>query len=82
MGSGFETQRAQVKLGAFCPFLILFFLFYVGIAVLYASRQAPDLKGYVDGTLVFGTPIIAFGLQAGMMLFTPPFFCISGCSSK
>ena len=49
------------------PFLILFFLFYVAIAVLYANRQAPDLKNYVDGTLVFGTPIIAFGLQAGMM---------------
>ena len=49
------------------PFLILFFLFYVAIAVLYASRQSPDLKGYVDGTLVFGTPIIAFGLQAGMV---------------
>ncbi|MFA6903742.1 MAG: DUF2339 domain-containing protein [Gallionellaceae bacterium] len=48
------------------PFLILFFLFYVAIAVLYATRQAPDLKNYVDGTLVFGTPIIAFGLQAGM----------------
>ena len=55
------------------PFLILFFLFYVGIALLYANRQAPglknnsiELKSYVDGTLVFGTPIIAFGLQAGM----------------
>ena len=48
------------------PFLILFFLFYVGIAVLYAHRQAPELKSYVDGTLVFGAPIIAFGLQAGM----------------
>ena len=49
------------------PFLVLFFLFYVGIAVLYATRQTPELKGYVDGTLVFGTPLIAFGLQAGMM---------------
>ena len=49
------------------PFLILFFLFYVGIAVLYANRQVLELKSYVDGTLVFGTPIIAFGLQAGMM---------------
>ncbi len=48
------------------PFLILFFLFYVAIAVLYALKQAPVLKSYVDGTLVFGTPIIAFGLQAGM----------------
>ena len=49
------------------PFLILFFLFYVGIPILYAQRQAPELKGYVDGTLVFGTPLIAMGLQAGMM---------------
>ena len=56
------------------PFLMLFFLFYVAISILYAMRQAsdlnnkaPELKAYVDGTLVFGTPIIAFGLQAGMM---------------
>jgi uncharacterized membrane protein len=49
------------------PFLILFFLFYVAIAVLFASRQAPQLRGYVDGTLVFGTPIVAFGLQSGML---------------
>jgi uncharacterized membrane protein len=49
------------------PFLILFFLFYVAIAILYAIRQAPDLKGYVDGTLIFGTPIFAFGLQTGML---------------
>ncbi len=52
------------------PFLILFFLFYVAIAVLYATRQPPNLKGYVDGTLVFGTPIIAFALQAALMRHT------------
>jgi len=46
------------------PFLILFFLIYTFIAVLFALRQPPDLKGYVDGTLVFGTPIVAFALQA------------------
>ena len=49
------------------PFLILFFLFYLAIAVLYAFRQAPDLKGYVDGTLIFGTPVFAFGLQSGLL---------------
>ncbi len=49
------------------PFLILFFLFYVAIAILFASRQPPELRGYVDGTLVFGTPIVTFGLQAGML---------------
>jgi uncharacterized membrane protein len=49
------------------PFLVLFFLFYIAIAILFASRQPPELRGYVDGTLVFGTPIIAFGLQSGML---------------
>ncbi|MEZ5475029.1 MAG: DUF2339 domain-containing protein [Steroidobacteraceae bacterium] len=49
------------------PFLVVFFLFYVALAVLFALRQAPDLKGYVDGTIVFGTPVAAFGLQSGML---------------
>jgi uncharacterized membrane protein len=55
------------------PFLIGFFLFYVAIAVLFTLRQPPNLKGYVDGSLVFGVPIVAFGLQSGMLrdhLFT------------
>jgi uncharacterized membrane protein len=46
------------------PFLALFFLFYVAIAVLFALRQAPRLTHYVDGTLVFGTPLVVFGMQA------------------
>jgi len=49
------------------PFLVLFFLFYVAIAILFAFRQPPELRGYVDGTLVFGTPIVAFGLQSAML---------------
>jgi uncharacterized membrane protein len=49
------------------PFLILFLLFYIGIAVLFTWRQPPRLRGYVDGTLVFGTPLVAFGLQASML---------------
>ena len=49
------------------PFLILVFLFYVAIAVLYALREAPRLRSVVDGTLVFGTPMIAFGLQARLV---------------
>jgi uncharacterized membrane protein len=48
-------------------FLCLFFLFYVGIAVAYANRQAPRLKHYVDATLVFGTPILGFALQFGLV---------------
>jgi uncharacterized membrane protein len=49
------------------PFLILFFLFYVAIAVLFALRQEASIKKPVDGTLVFGTPLIAFGLQTAMV---------------
>lgn len=48
-------------------FLALFLVFYVAIAVLYAWRQAPQLKSYVDGTLVFGVPTVAMGLQYGMV---------------
>jgi uncharacterized membrane protein len=49
------------------PFLILNFLFYQAIAVLYALRQPPGRIGLVDGTLVFGTPVVAFALQAGLV---------------
>jgi len=49
------------------PFLILFFLFFVAIAVLFALRQPPRLRGYVDGTLVFGVPLVAFGLQTALV---------------
>ena len=49
------------------PFLILFGAFYLAIPVLYALRQAPQKRGLVDGTLVFGTPLLGFPLQAGLL---------------
>jgi len=49
------------------PFLVLYFLFYQAIAILYALRQPPGKIGLVDGTLVFGTPVIAFALQAALV---------------
>ncbi len=49
------------------PFLVLFFLIYAGIALLYAVRRKVELKHYVDGTLVFGTPIVTIGLQAALV---------------
>ncbi len=49
------------------PFLILFFLLYVAIAVLFTLRQPLELRGYVDGPLVFGVPIAAFGLQGALL---------------
>ncbi|MGO4329698.1 DUF2339 domain-containing protein [Cupriavidus sp. 2TAF22] len=53
------------------PFLILFFLMYTGIALLYALRRQVSLKDYVDGTLVFGTPLLAMGLQAALVRNIP-----------
>lgn len=49
------------------PFLILFFVMYTVIGVLYALRQPPNLRGYVDRALIFGVPIITFGLQASLV---------------
>lgn len=54
--------------GSVEPFLVLFFLFYVAIPVLYALRgDGTGRRGIVDGTLVFGTPLLAFPLQAAML---------------
>jgi uncharacterized membrane protein len=50
------------------PFLIAFFLVYVIAAILYARHHTTQfnasVNGAVDATLVFGAPIIAFGIQA------------------
>ncbi|WP_426192148.1 DUF2339 domain-containing protein [Massilia sp. DWR3-1-1] len=48
-------------------FLLLFFLFYVAVAIAYASKQALHLKHYVDATLVFATPVVAVGLQYALV---------------
>jgi uncharacterized membrane protein len=48
-------------------FLMLFFLLYSLIGVLYAMRQPQHLAGLVDGTLVFGTPVIVSGLMMFML---------------
>ena len=49
------------------PFLVFFVLLYVLISVIFAFRQAPRFKHYVDSTLVFGTPLVGFGLQTRLM---------------
>ncbi len=48
-------------------FLLLFFLMYSLIGVLYALRQPEHMTGLVDGTLVFGTPVIVSGLLMVML---------------
>lgn len=49
------------------PFLILFFLIYVAIAVLFAIRTPVNYKDSVDSTLVFGVPVIGFGMQVALV---------------
>jgi uncharacterized membrane protein len=64
IGTAWGVMRYRPDLYASTePFLLLFFLFYVAISVLYALRQPINLRGYIDGSLVFGTPIIVFSLQ-------------------
>ncbi len=54
------------------PFLLLFFALYLLIPIFYAHRRNQDghegnAHALVDGTLVFGTPLVAFALQAGLL---------------
>lgn len=68
------------------PFLMLFFLMYVGIGLLFARRKlrevgtGPDGDSraallrwsarqgdYVDGSVLFGPPIVGFGLQFALV---------------
>jgi len=59
------------------PFLIANFLLYLFIAVQYTQRmlsnaadRGPALP-LVDGSLLFGAPLVAFGLQAAMLRGQP-----------
>lgn len=54
------------------PFLVLFFAMYLAIPILYAAAGAPKQKRVFDGSLIFGTPLIAFTLQAGLLRHDAP----------
>ncbi len=49
------------------PFLLAFFLVYVLASLLYATRHSMAARQAVDATLVFGTPLVAFGLQVQLV---------------
>ncbi len=49
------------------PFLVLFFVFYVAIAILYAKQSPLTARAPVDALLVFGVPLVGFALQAGLV---------------
>ncbi|WP_369979704.1 DUF2339 domain-containing protein [Xanthomonas bundabergensis] len=60
-------QYQPAKFASTEPFLLLFFAFYLLIPILYARRQPATRGNLVDGSLVFGTPLVAFSLQAGLL---------------
>lgn len=49
------------------PFLILFFITYLCIGVLYTLRHDGSIKHAVDGTLVFGLPVVVFAMQSSLV---------------
>lgn len=49
------------------PFLALFFAMYLLIPILFARRRPPGRRDLIDGCLVFGMPLVAFSLQAGLL---------------
>ncbi|MCL2524259.1 MAG: DUF2339 domain-containing protein [Betaproteobacteria bacterium] len=53
------------------PFLIAFIAIFIATAILYARatplRLGRSISQAVDSTLVFGTPLLGFGLQAGLV---------------
>ncbi|KLN99040.1 membrane protein [Stenotrophomonas maltophilia] len=60
-------QYVPDKFSSTEPFLLLFFVFYLLIPLLYARRQPAGRRDLIDGSLVFGAPLVAFSLQAGML---------------
>ena len=49
------------------PFLVAFFVLYLAASLLYATRHGLVPKQAVDATLIFGLPLVAFGLQAALV---------------
>ncbi|MEP7041608.1 MAG: DUF2339 domain-containing protein [Dokdonella sp.] len=49
------------------PFLLIYFALYLAIPILYARQREPQRRDLVDGTLVFGNPLVAFALQAALL---------------
>jgi len=60
-------QYAPAKFNSTQPFLVLFFVFYLLLPLLYARKASTPGSARIDGCLLFGTPLIAFSLQAGLL---------------
>jgi uncharacterized membrane protein len=70
IGTAWGVLRYEPSLFASTePFLLAFFAIYLAIPILHARRRtlASGREGFVDGTLVFGNPLIALLLQAALL---------------
>lgn len=65
------------------PFLLLFFVFYLLLPVLQARRRPAGHGDRIDGCLLFGTPLVAFSLQAALLegARLPLAFCALGLAA-
>jgi len=55
------------KYAASQAFLALFFAFYLLLPLLYARKEMSKGSARVDAALLFGTPLVAFSLQVGLL---------------
>ena len=53
------------------PFLILYFAMYLCIAIVFTLKHPFEPKNFVDSTLVFGLPLVAFPLQLHLVKNIP-----------
>lgn len=60
-------QYAPAKFASTEPFLLLFFFFYLALPILYARKAPAQAGDRLDGSLLFGTPLIAFGVQSVLL---------------
>lgn len=65
------------------PFLVLFFVFYLLLPLLYARKASTEGSARIDGCLLFGTPLVAFSLQAALLQGDrmPLAFCALGVAA-
>jgi uncharacterized membrane protein len=49
------------------PFLVIFFLTYALLPVIHARQQPTTASGYLDLSLTFATPTLAFAFQSAMV---------------
>ena len=63
----FVLSYRQEMLVPAALFLSIFFIMYSVLGILYALKQTHNLRGLVDGTLVFGAPLISSSIAMAML---------------